>query len=89
MLQNQSSLSVDKLKSYAGELGLDRARFDAALDSGKFTEMVQRDVDDGMKLGLKGTPSLFINGRRVTAISYEELKTSVDAALKSSMPAGR
>ena len=89
LLQNQSSLSVDKLKSYAGELGLDRARFDAALDSGKFTEMVQRDVDDGMKLGLKGTPSLFINGRRVTAISYEELKTSVDAALKSSMPAGR
>jgi protein-disulfide isomerase len=34
-----------------------------------------------MKLGLKGTPSLFINGRRVTAKSYEELKASVDAAL--------
>jgi hypothetical protein len=42
-----------------------------------------------MKLGLKGTPSLFINGRRVTAKSYEELKASVDAALKSSTAAGR
>jgi protein-disulfide isomerase len=51
--------------------------------------MVQRDVDDGIKLGLKGTPSLFINGRRVTAKSYEELKASVDAALKSSTSAGR
>ena len=89
LMQNQATLGVDKLKSFAGELGLDRARFDTALDSGKFAEMVQRDVDDGMKLGLKGTPSVFINGRRVTAKSYEELKASVDAALKSSIPAGR
>lgn len=89
LMQNQSALGVDKLKSFAGELGLDRARFDAALDSGKFTELVQRDVEDGMKLGLKGTPSLFINGRRVTAKSYEELKANVDAALKSSLAAGR
>jgi len=83
LLQNQSALSVEKLKSYATQLGLDRARFDAALDSRKFAETVQADVDDGLKLGLKGTPSLFINGRRVTAKTYEELKASVDAALKS------
>jgi protein-disulfide isomerase len=89
LMRNQSSLGVEKLKILAGELGLDRARFDSALDSGKFAEMVQRDVDDGMKLGLTGTPSLFINGRRVNARSYEELKASVDAALKSSNSAGR
>lgn len=89
LMKNQSSLGIEKLKSFAGELGLDRTRFDAALDSGKFTETVQRDVEDGMKLGVKGTPSLFINGRRVTARSYEELKASVDAALKSLPPSGR
>ena len=89
LMQNQSSLGVEKLKRFAGELGLDRARFDAALDSGKFTETVQRDVEEGMKLGLKGTPSLFINGRRVTAKSYDDLKASVEAALKSATPAGR
>jgi len=83
LLQNQSSLSLEKLKGYATQLGLDRTRFDAALDSRKFAEMVQADLDDGTKLGLKGTPSLFINGRRVTAKSYEELKETVDAALKS------
>ena len=83
LLQNQSSLSVEKLKSFAIELGLDRNRFEAALDSRKFAEMVQSDIDDGIKLGLKGTPSLFINGRRMNAKSYEELKESVDAALKS------
>ena len=89
LMQNQSSLAIEKLKSFASELGLDRGRFDAALDSGKFTEMVQRDVEDGMKLGIKGTPSLFINGRRLTAKSYEELQANVDAVLKSSTRAGR
>lgn len=89
LMRNQSSLGVEKLKSFATELGLDRSRFDTALDSGKFAEMVQRDVEDGMKLGLTGTPSLFINGRRVTAKTYEDLKASVDAALKSSNSAGR
>lgn len=89
LMQNQSALGIDKLKTYASDLGLDCALFDVALDSGKFAETVQRDVEDGMKLGLKGTPSVFINGRRVTAKSYEDLKASVDAALKLSTPAGR
>jgi protein-disulfide isomerase len=89
LMQNQSALGVESLKSYACEVGLDPGRFDAALDSGKFAPMVQRDIDDGIKLGLKGTPSLFMNGRRVAATTYEDLKIRIEAALKSSIPAGR
>lgn len=66
--------------------------YGALKSSGDFAQqktLVQNDVEEGMKLGLKGTPSLFVNGRRVTAKSYEELKASVDAALKSSTAAGR
>ena len=51
LFRNQSALEVNKLKQYATELGLDRARFDAALDSRKFAEKVERDVLDGQKLG--------------------------------------
>ncbi|HEU4930970.1 MAG TPA: thioredoxin domain-containing protein [Pyrinomonadaceae bacterium] len=82
LLRNQSALTVDKLKGYATELALDRTRFDAALDSGKFSESVQRDLEEGMKLGINGTPTIFVNGRRVSAKSYEDLKTTIDAALK-------
>jgi protein-disulfide isomerase len=84
LLRNQSALTVEKLKSYATEAGLDRARFDSALDSGKFKESVQIDVDEGIRLGLKGTPTLFVNGRRVSVATYEDLKTLVDTALKTS-----
>jgi protein-disulfide isomerase len=51
--------------------------------------LVQRDIEDGIKLGLKGTPSVFINGRRVAATTYEDLKIRIDAVLKSSISAGR
>ena len=83
LLHNQSGLEVEKLKGYATELGLDRAKFDSALDSGKFAEAVQRDIEDGMKLGINGTPALFINGRRVSVKDYDDLKQKVDATLKS------
>ena len=86
LLRNQSALSVEKLKAYASELALDRAKFDSALDSGKFKESVQRDVEDGMKLGIRGTPTLFINGRRVSANGYDDLKASVEAAFRAATP---
>jgi protein-disulfide isomerase len=82
LLHNQSALTVDKLKGYASELALDRTKFDSALDSGKFAESVQRDIEDGMKLGINSTPAIFINGRRVSVQGYDELKAIVDAAFK-------
>lgn len=83
LMRNQSTLSVDKLKAFAGELALDQTRFDSALDSGKFAESVQRDLEDGIKLGINGTPTIFVNGRRVSAKGYDELKATVEQALKA------
>jgi protein-disulfide isomerase len=82
LFRNQSALSVDKLRQYATDLGLDRAKFDASLDSGKFAEKVQRDVIDGHKVGVNGTPALYINGKRVSDHSYENMKSVIEAALK-------
>lgn len=81
LFRNQSALSVDKLKQYATDLGLDRTRFDASLDSGKFAEKIQRDVHDGRKLGVNRTPTLYINGKRVSDNSYESLKLAIESAL--------
>jgi len=82
LFRNQSALGVDKLRQYASEIGLDRKRFDASLDSGKLAEKVQRDVIDGHKLGINGTPTLYINGKRVSDNSFVSVKSAVEAALK-------
>lgn len=87
LFANQSALGVDSLKQYATELGLDRAKFDAALDGEKFSGHVRRDLVDGDKVGVNATPSLFVNGRRVSDRSYEGLKAAIESAL--SVTAGK
>ncbi len=82
LFQNQTALEVPKLKEYATQVGLDRPKFDAALDSNKFAEKVRRDLKDGMKVGVNSTPTVFINGRRVKDRSRESLKAAIETALK-------
>jgi protein-disulfide isomerase len=82
LLHNQSQLGVAKLKEYASQVSLNRQQFDAALDSGKFTAKVQRDIRDGLRLGVDATPTLFVNGRKVSVPTPEALKAAIEAALK-------
>ncbi|MBV9926997.1 MAG: thioredoxin domain-containing protein [Acidobacteria bacterium] len=83
LYQNQSALRAEKLKEYAARVGLDRAKFDAALDSGRFADDVSRDLRDGERAGVNGTPTVFVNGVRVQRATYELLKAAIDAALKT------
>jgi len=83
LFRNQSALKPEQLKQYAQVLGLDRAKFDSALETGRFADKVDRDLLDGQKLGITGTPTFFVNGRRTKDISYEALKAAIDEALKS------
>jgi protein-disulfide isomerase len=82
LYRNQSALQVDKLKQYASTLGLDRTRFDSALDSGKFADKILRDRLDGQKVGVSSAPVFFVNGRRVAEPSYEGLKAAIERSLK-------
>jgi protein-disulfide isomerase len=53
----------DQLPAVAQETGLDAARFKACVASGKYQAAVQKDVEDGRRLEVTGTPTFFINGR--------------------------
>lgn len=63
---NQSpKTAVDVFKSYAKELKLDDKKFTGCLDSNKYKAEVDQDFGDGSSLGVSGTPTFFINGKRV------------------------
>ena len=83
LFENQESLKTQDLKRYAQELELDTAKFNEALDSGKFKDKVTTDMDDGEKLGVSSTPTFFINGQKnVGVLSYEKFKELIDKALE-------
>ena len=81
LFQRQDALDVASLKKYATQVGLNRARFDAALDSGKYAAEVRHDMDDGQLYGIDSTPAIFVNGIALTEMSVEALRSLVDRGL--------
>jgi protein-disulfide isomerase len=67
---SNNGLDVAELPKVAQYIGLNLASFNTCLESGKFSNKVQADINDGAKAGVNGTPSSFIlqNGNRVDNI---------------------
>jgi protein-disulfide isomerase len=71
-------LQMSDLRNQARDLKLDTARFDQCVESGEQTASVKTDAQEGLRLGLQGTPSFFVNGHFMSgAIGYEKLRDAV------------
>lgn len=68
-------------RSYAEELGLDMAQYDADVASPEVAARVQRDVDDGLSLDVQGTPTFYVDGRLVQPETVGDLYDAVEEAL--------
>lgn len=78
-----TGLAVTDLKQYAKDLGLNTAKFDACLDNGETADIVKKDFEDGSKAGVNGTPTFFINGKKVVgAQPFTVFEAAIEEALK-------
>jgi protein-disulfide isomerase len=64
LFEHQRALDDAHLVQYARAVGLDERRFTDALTSHEFTARVRRDFIGGVRSGVNGTPTFFINGVR-------------------------
>lgn len=65
----------DIFLGYADSLGLDRARLEKDIDSDVIADKVSESYNTGSKLRIAGTPTFFLNGKKLEALrSYEEFK---------------
>ncbi len=60
LFQSQNALFVDRFKDYAKEMGLNTETFNACLDGGTYAEEIRKDLADGDRAGVSGTPSFFL-----------------------------
>ncbi len=82
MFANRDNLSRENILALAKKNGLDLNRFQTDIDSIEIREAVQRDIQDGDRAGVEGTPTIFVNGRRYNgAIALVSLKPVLDAEL--------
>jgi protein-disulfide isomerase len=80
LFAHQDALEAENLASYAAELGLDVARFEKELADGIYVPRIQEDISGGVRSGVNGTPTFFIQNKRFNG-GYE-LESLVNA-LKS------
>ena len=84
LFSNQQALSPPDLKKSAADLGLDATKFVECLDSGAKAAEWQKDLRDGQRYGVSGTPTVFINGRLIRGAStVESISAIVDEELQT------
>ena len=82
LFREGGGLEISQLKQYARALRLDTARFDTCLESGAQAAAIQKDLDQGQRVGVAGTPGFFINGHFISGVvSYETLREVVEQQL--------
>ena len=90
MFENQASLEISDIKSYATQIGLDTTKFNACLDGGQKASVVAADIALAKKLGVTGTPTFFIGGdngvKIVGAQSFSKFIDPIDKAINGETP---
>jgi protein-disulfide isomerase len=85
MFEDQKKLQVDDLKEKAESIGLQKEEFAQCLETAKHAEAIKTDLYDGVRVGVSGTPSMFINGRPLSGlVPYEGFATIIEEELSSS-----
>jgi len=64
IFSDQAKMQVEDLRERARGMGLDMAAFNTCLDSGKYAEKINKDIQDGIRAGVKGTPSFILGKTR-------------------------
>ena len=80
LFANQNDLSDSKVEAIAGELSLDMEQFNKDLKDPAIASLIDRDMNNGNQANVRGTPTIFINGKLLNQRNY--LLQAIEAALK-------
>ncbi|MBT4352043.1 thioredoxin domain-containing protein [archaeon] len=87
LFDNQGALSTANYKVWAEELGLDMDKFNLCVDNNEKADIVAKDLKEGQQKGVSGTPTFFVNGRKlVGAQPFAAFKPIIDAAIGGEAP---
>jgi len=81
LFKNYNKLNDEMFDEIAKSLELDMEQFKQDMQNPALAAMVQRDLKDGGKAGVRGTPSIFVNGRMLRQRSLPGFKQVIDEEL--------
>jgi len=82
IFENQSRLGTSFLVELAGKLGLSSGALSAALENHQYLSRIKSDFMGGVRSGVNGTPTFFLNGERYEGSwEFEDLVEAIDERL--------
>jgi protein-disulfide isomerase len=85
--ENEGSFADRRLLAFAEALDLDMSSFESCFQDNEFKTQIDQDYNEGTRMGVTGTPSVFVNGQLVTpgyVPTYEAIRMTVESALAAS-----
>jgi len=83
LFANQRALGEEDLKEYAKQIGLDLAKFEVDMNSPEVQRQIQSDMALARKVQVRGTPTIFVNGKLLQNRSVDGFKQLIDPILKA------
>jgi protein-disulfide isomerase len=82
VFENYNKLNEGLLEQFAQELNLDMERFRNERLNPEITSLINRDLREGSRIGVRGTPTIFVNGNRLGQRSIEAFSAAIENELK-------
>lgn len=79
----QQVSKADLFRTFAEELGLDMAAYDAAVADPATQQRVEADMNEGRQMGVEGTPTFFLDGQKIELTQAGDLAAAIERALNS------
>ena len=83
LYKNYNRIDDQKIQEIATQLGLDQKKFDEDMKSPVEAARIRQDYEEGLNLGVRGTPTLFINGRKLKNRSMENMEALINQELEA------
>jgi len=82
LFKDYNRLNDQKIREITLELGLDQTEFKKKMRDPKITAMIRQDIREGAQAGVRGIPTIFINGRRLKDRSLKGFRAAIDNELQ-------
>jgi len=82
VFENYNKLSEGLLDQFAKELGLDMNSFKKERGNPEIASLINRDLREGSRIGVRGTPTIFVNGKRLGQRSLQGFSAAIEVELK-------
>ena len=81
LYENYNRLSEQKIREIAQQVGLEMEKFDKDIKDPKLKAIVERDFQEGVGAGVRGIPTIFVNGRQLRSRSFQGFQAAIEKEL--------